>query len=220
MIAINPDKLNSKELFELVARAKAKHNFKTIIIHWTSSDYDTIFEDYHLNVGRDGTIYKTCWSFNELKSHTKRNNKDTIGIALDCGLAAEYRSLNRIFFGTCPPTPEQITSVVWLIAIICYYLGMEVNCKTVKTHFELAISEGYGPGSGDDQSRWDLAKLPATAIPRELSKEAGISKSSLGGTIIRDLAEYCYQKLVSKNRKEVCISRGDNEDFEQIQLAL
>ena len=27
MISINPDKINSKELFELVARAKAKHDF-------------------------------------------------------------------------------------------------------------------------------------------------------------------------------------------------
>ena len=33
MIAINPDTLNSKELFALVAQAKAKHSFKTIIIH-------------------------------------------------------------------------------------------------------------------------------------------------------------------------------------------
>ena len=127
MISINPDKINSKELFELVARAKAKHDFKTIIIHWTGCDYDTVSDNYHLNIGRDGTVYKTCWSFNELKNHTKRNNKGTIGIALDCGLSAEYKSLNRIFFGTCPPTQEQIVSFIWLIAGICYALDMKIS---------------------------------------------------------------------------------------------
>ena len=218
MIAINPDKLNSKELFELVARAKAKHNFKTIIIHWTGSDYDSVSPDYHLNIGQDGSVYKTCWSFNEIKPHTVNKNKDTIGIALDCGLGAEYKSMNKIFFGTCPPTSLQILSLVWLVAGICFYMGIDINSRTVKTHFELAVSEGYGPSSDAEQSRWDLAKMPDTAIPREIAKEAGLSKSSLGGTIIRDLATYCYQKLVSKNRKEVCISRGER-DFLQTQLA-
>ena len=87
------------------SKAKAEGREPKIYLHWTAGNHTTVFEDYHINITGDGSIYVTTDDLSETKSHTWRRNTGSIGIALCCCYGGGSASL-----GGFPPTAKQIES--------------------------------------------------------------------------------------------------------------
>ena len=63
---------------------------RTIYLHWTAGRYGQVYDDYHLCIGRDGTVYVNCRHLTDFKTHTWMRNHSAIGIALCCGADARW----------------------------------------------------------------------------------------------------------------------------------
>ena len=87
MVVENPVVITENELFELAKQARGR--ITAIYLHWTAGHYGQVFDDYHLCIDQDGTVYATCDDLCERKAHTWMRNNGTIGIALCCGYDAE-----------------------------------------------------------------------------------------------------------------------------------
>ena len=161
MIVENPVVILENKIRTMAIEARGE--IKTIYLHWTAGCYGHVYDDYHLCIDRDGTVYVNCKSFTELKAHTWRRNTEAIGIALCCGVDVGYCCRNNgalIDFGENPPTGTQIEVMADLVAILCEELELSITPETVMTHCEAAFEDCYGPGDGDSDMRWDLWFLP------------------------------------------------------------
>ena len=125
-------------------------------LHWTAGRYGQLYDDYHFNIDADGSIYQTCTQLTELKSHTWQRNTSAIGIALCCAQGALPHSGTDTEFGSYPPTSQQIDAAGKLVAQLAQGLNLPIDRWTVLTHCEAALIDGYGPFSGDAETRWDL----------------------------------------------------------------
>lgn len=154
MIVVNPIEIDYKRLAEVAARSRGKIN--RIYLHWTAGHYADVYDDYHINIGRDGELYITCDDFTEQKAHTWRRNTGSIGIAMCCAYGASAIRGSDTDFGKEPPTQLQIEAMAKAVAVLTHVLGLEIKLLTVTTHCEAALFDGYGPHSGDPDTRWDL----------------------------------------------------------------
>lgn len=188
MLVCKPRTISHRELYLLGRQAQG--SVKNIYLHWTAGRYDQVFDDYHLNIGRNGELYQTCSSLKQRKSHTYRRNTDAVGIALCCACNASCGSGN-IDFGPEPPTEVQIDKAAMAVAILTEALGLKIGFETVKTHAEAAFIDGYGPGSGDSETRWDLWMLPDLPLTRKLRP---------GGQVLRGKALW-YAALFEERRR-------------------
>ena len=80
MLVENPVKITETQIKKMAKLARGR--ITTIYLHWTAGHYGQVFDDYHLCIDQDGTVYATCDDFCERKSHTWMRNGGTIGIAL------------------------------------------------------------------------------------------------------------------------------------------
>ena len=180
--------VNMAELAELARRAKGKIHH--IYLHWTAGRYEQVFDEYHISIGRDGTIFLTCEELYEVKAHTWRRNTGAVGLTLCCAYQAvagnpKGDAIPWIDFGPYAPTQMQIETMAKVIAVITKEMGLDINEETVLTHQEAATLDGYGPGSGDPETRWDLWYLPNLPITERLVQ---------GGRVLRGKAIwYRYQ---------------------------
>ena len=77
-------------LTQLAAVAGCSRDHITqLYLHWTAGRYGQIYDDYHINIDADGTVYRTSSSLSQYKSHTWRRNSGSIAVALCCGLGAQ-----------------------------------------------------------------------------------------------------------------------------------
>jgi hypothetical protein len=77
-----------------------------LYLHWTAGHYGQFFEDYHINIDRDGGIYVSTNDLAVIKSHTYKRNTGAIGISLACCYKATTNDL-----GPEPPTALQIEAI-------------------------------------------------------------------------------------------------------------
>lgn len=78
MLVSSPQQLSLTQV--AVMAQEAKYRIAQIYLHWTAGRYGQVYDDYHLNIDADGTIYCTCSSLTEQKSHTwKRNRSSAAG---------------------------------------------------------------------------------------------------------------------------------------------
>ena len=184
MLLINPQVIDESEITSMAK--EVCHEIDHIYLHWTAGHYSQAYDDYHLNIDRDGTVHKTCRSLTELKPHTYNRNSRSIGIALECGyrasLAVPVGAREEELFGVIAgskrlrpllsaevdygpekPTVPQIECMAKITALLCRYLELPITEETVMTHAEAAIADDYGPCSGDSEMRWDLWFLPDSA---------------------------------------------------------
>ena len=182
MQVFNPSQISLAQLLKEAQanRGKIKH----IYLHWTAGRYDQFFDDYHLNIDGEGKVYRTCSSLDELKAHTYRRNTGAIGITLCCALDASWQG-EVPDLGSCPPTTLQLVALAKVVAVLCVGLGLALDDSAVMTHAEAALVDGYGAGSGDSETRWDLYWV--------LNGEGKLIR---GGDHIRQLAQYYSQALV------------------------
>ena len=54
----HPRIIDIAKLKPLAHRAKGK--ITKLYLHWTAGRYEQVFDDYHISIGKTGTIYLTC----------------------------------------------------------------------------------------------------------------------------------------------------------------
>lgn len=188
MLVENPVTITHQELHMLALKAKGKINH--LYLHWTAGHYGQAYDNYHINIDKDGEVYLTCRELYHEKFHTFMRNKDGIGIALCCGVGASFSGKvpKGIDFGENPPTMMQIEKMAQVIAILADALELPIKFSAVATHAEVAIMDGYGPMSDDEQKRWDLWFLPV------FGNDANFR---LGGVVLREKAQW-YKELFDR----------------------
>lgn len=139
------------------AAVAARGCVNNIYLHWSAGRYGQIYDDYHVSIDYDGRIYMPD-TLKTYKEHTWHRNSRAVGIAL-CGCydASAHAGWN-CNLGSNPPTDMQIEAMAMVTATICKYAGIPVD--NVLTHCEAAKIDGYGPYSGDPETRWDLWYIP------------------------------------------------------------
>ena len=161
--------------FEDVARlGRGANGFANrIYLHWTGGHYGHVYDDYHISIDWDGTLYVPpggagADALTLLREHTWHRNTGAIGIAICGAYDAVARSSTDINFGPEPPTPNQVERMARVVGILCPVLRIMPVPQVVMTHYEAAMKDGYGPGSGDPQTKWDLWQLPDQPFRKEL----------------------------------------------------
>lgn len=161
-----------------------------VYLHWSAGHYNTVFDDYHINIKGDGTIVVTG-DLDELKSHTWRRNTGSVGISLCCAYNATSNNL-----GPEPPTQEQIEVMSQVIAAVCNGLWLTIDKEHVLTHGEAADNEDcdwchdeYGPKSTVE--RWDLEYLGTDESPKF---NPWAEDGSRGGDVLRGKANFYRNK--------------------------
>ena len=149
--------------FEDVARLGREANgfANRIYLHWTGGHYGHVYDDYHISIDWDGTLYVPpggagADALTLLREHTWHRNTGAIGIALCCAHGALPHNGRNTEFGKFPPTPRQINAAGKLVAALAQGLNIPIDRWNILTHCEAALIDGYGPYSGDAETRWDL----------------------------------------------------------------
>ena len=157
-----------------------------LYLHWTAGRYGQVYDDYHLNIDADGTVYRTSSSLSQYKSHTWRRNSGSVAVALCCGLGAQANHGYDADLGQFAPTAVQTDKMAQTVALLVTALGLQLTIDTVMTHCEAALLDGYGPYSGDVETRWDLWYMrdsPGDGVLR------------YGGLVLRGKALWYYNRL-------------------------
>jgi hypothetical protein len=145
---------NAKD--DLWAVAQSYNRDVKLYLHWSAGHYGQFFNDYHVNIDYDGSLYVSSEDLSEVKSHTRQRNSGAIGIALACCVGATTED-----WGSEPPTDSQIEAMAQVVSVLCKVLDLTVDRERVMTHAEAADEDDYGPATTCE--RWDLWFLPDVA---------------------------------------------------------
>lgn len=153
-----------QELSAFIKRARGQ-GIEKIYIHWTAGRHNQLFEDYHINITGDGSIY--AQEFTKYLEHTYKRNSNAIGIVVDAMFNATPDD-----FGEYPVTEVQSNMLAQVIAKICIELPLPLDINHVLTHAEAADNlDGVYPdyeyngypngmyGPNHNWERWDLWKV-------------------------------------------------------------
>lgn len=156
-----------------------------VYLHWTAGHYGQAYDDYHICIDEDGSIYIMCDSFEETLPHTWHRNSFAVGVTLLAAYEAEARNGYNAWLGDEPPTTEQIESMAQVVAVLAEEFQLPLDCDDyVMTHCEAAEKDDYGPSTTCE--RWDLWYLP---------DEYGSGGELVeGGDLIRGKAAF-YQRI-------------------------
>lgn len=120
-----------------------------IVLHWTAGHYGQTYGDYHFCVDEKGGVWQNDLdSIGTTLSHTWRRNSGRIAIAAMAMVGASPGN-----YGREPYTKRQFEAMCALAANLAARYG--IPPEEIKTHAEWAAIDGYGPGSGDPETRWD-----------------------------------------------------------------
>lgn len=137
-----------------------------VYLHWTAGRYGQKYEEYHINIDQDGTLWVSTDDFAETLPHTWHRNTASVAVALCCGYGATSNNLGKF-----PPTAAQIEAMAQVVAALAQALWLTIDRDRVMTHAEAAdnidglLPEGeeYGPCNGCE--RWDLQFLGTSESP-------------------------------------------------------
>lgn len=164
-----------------------------IYLHWTASRYGQRFDDYHINIDEDGSLWASTFDLSETLAHTWHRNTAGIGITLCCAYGATTDDL-----GDYPPTPEQIEAMAQVVAVLAPELWLTIDQDRVLTHAEAAdnidgllpAGDEYGPTA--DCERWDLQFLGTNESPEWITD---YNDPRTGGNVIRGKANWYKNKF-------------------------
>lgn len=194
-----------KEIYQLAsnarekiwAKAKAYNREPKIYLHWTAGWYNNKYDDYHINIDKDGKYFISTEDFSESLPGTYMRNSGAINITMCCCADANTKSL-----GSAPPTAAQIESMALAICVVAEGLWLTINLGHVMTHGEAADNldglwchEPYGPFNGC--TRWDLEYLGTSESPKY---NPWATDGSRGGDVLRGKAIW-YLPFFRKNYK-------------------
>ena len=162
-----------------------------IYLHWSAGHYGQFFEDYHINIDSDGSIYASTDDLSERLAHTYHRNTGAVGVSLACCAGATSNDL-----GDESPTTAQIDAMAKVVMVLCDEFGLEINKDNVMTHGEAAdnidgieASEPYGCQSTCE--RWDLQFLATEESP---AYTTDYDDPSTGGNVVRGKAIWWSQQ--------------------------
>ena len=138
----------------------ARGRIKAVYMHWTAGRYGQVYDDYHISIDYDGRIYlpDNCRDLTEYREHTYMRNTGAVGVAI-CGCYdASANNGYNCEYGSEGVTTAQIEVLAAVVAALVKYGWVPMD--NVLTHQEAATRDGYGPYSGDPETRWDLWYLP------------------------------------------------------------
>ena len=171
-------------------QAKSQGRNPKVYLHWSAGRYDSVFDDYHINITGAGKIFVTTNDLSEIKSHTWRRNTGSVGISLCCAYNATSTDL-----GEYAPTNIQIETIAKVIDVVATGLWLTINKEHVLTHGEAADNEDgiwchdpYGPKNGCE--RWDLEFLETSESP----KYDPWDEEHRGGSILRGKAIWYHNQ--------------------------
>lgn len=159
-----------------------------IYLHWTAGHYGQFFDDYHVQIDKDGAIYMPPdTSLRDILAATWRRNSGSVAISI-CGCFDATTGSN---LGSNPPTAAQLESLYQATTVIADALDLTIDLKHVMTHGEAGDNEDgiyphdpYGPKSTVE--RWDLEYLGTSESRKYNPKD----RAHRGGTIIRAKANW------------------------------
>ena len=136
-----------------------------IYLHWTAGHYGSFFDDYHINIDSDGSIYVAISDLAEVLAHTYCRNTGAIGISAACCVGSSLNIYDdggyKVDFGPEPLTDAQIESMAQVVCVLCDALDLTIDIDRVMTHAEagdnkdgMSTHEDYGPDTTCE--RWDL----------------------------------------------------------------
>jgi hypothetical protein len=173
------------------AAASVGRDNPKIYLHWSAGHYGQFFDDYHINIDADGSIYVSTEDLTDVLAHTYKRNTGAVGVSLACCAGATSQDL-----GDEPPTAAQIEAMAQVVATLADGLWLTINKECVLTHGEAAdnedgieASEPYGPKSTCE--RWDLEYLATKESP-EFHPDS--EDGSRGGDVIRGKANWYRQQ--------------------------
>lgn len=162
-----------------------------VYLHWSAGHYGQFFDDYHINIDKDGSIYASTDDLSEVLAHTYHRNTGAVGVSMACCAGATSNDL-----GDEPPTPEAIDAMAKVVMVLCDEFGLEINKDNVMTHGEAAdnidgiyASEPYGCQSTCE--RWDLQYLATKESP---AYTTDYDDPSTGGNVVRGKAIWWSQQ--------------------------
>ena len=162
-----------------------------VYLHWSAGHYGQFFDDYHINIDKDGSIYSSTDDLSEVLAHTYHRNTGAVGVSMACCAGATSNDL-----GDESPTTAQIDAMAKVVMVLCDEFGMEINKDNVMTHGEAAdnidgiyASEPYGCQSTCE--RWDLQFLATKESP---AYTTDYDDPSTGGNVIRGKAIWWSQQ--------------------------
>jgi hypothetical protein len=141
-----------------------------VILHWTAGDYATVFPAYHFCLS--GASNVSVHATHDLRAnmrdvridasrayaaHTQGRNSYAAGIAV-CAM----QGATPFDFGRYPLSAEQIEALCIVAATVVRAYGIALT--GVRTHAEAALEDGYF-GAGNDDVRWDIARLKPSSEP-------------------------------------------------------
>lgn len=159
-----------------------------IYLHWTAGRYGQFFDDYHISIDQDGTIYASTDDLSETLAHTWRRSTGSVGVTLCSCYGADTADL-----GDYPPTAAQIEAMAQVVAVLAKALWLTIDRYRVMTHAEAAdnidglLPDGdeYGPLNGCE--RWDLQYL---GTPESPSWTTDYDDPHTGGNVLRGKANW------------------------------
>lgn len=159
-----------------------------IFLHWTAGTYTNTDGTYHTIFTGDGKVHRKA-SYNTFRDgHTWSRNKQGVGLSIAAlgGKTSKGRWPSENDHGRYPIKDVQLNAMaeeIARLALAWNWKKSDIKLGRVYTHAEIAREDGYGPGSGDRQTKWDLWNL-----------KSGGPKWS-GGNIIRNMAKQHYDRL-------------------------
>lgn len=161
-----------------------------IYMHWSAGRYNTVFDDYHINITGDGTLYLTG-DLDEVKAHTYHRNTGAVGISMCCAYGATTNDL-----GDYAPTAAQIEAMAQAVEAVADGLWLTIDMNHVMTHGEAAdnvdgiyASEPYGPQTTVE--RWDL-QLLGTSESSYYTTD--YDDPATGGNVLRGKAQWYRER--------------------------
>lgn len=179
----------SEERETIWEQAREQGREPKIYMHWSAGHYNTVFNDYHINITADGTLYLTG-NLSDLKAHTYYRNTSAVGVSLCCAYGATTNDL-----GDEPPTAAQIEAMAQAVEAIADGLWLTIDMEHVMTHGEAAdnadgldIEYPGGPyGPQNTVERWDLQYLGTDESPYYTTN---YDDEHTGGNVLRGKANW------------------------------
>ena len=156
-----------------------------IYLHWSGGSYTSVPDAYNTVVTGDGDVKYVHEYTKSGLAHTWRRNSRGVGLAIAAMGVKSGKWNERRAWKDYPPTKKQYKSLINEAARLAISWGWEKSeiDRKVITHAEAALQDGYGPGSGDAEMRWDFHYLDPNR------------KSEKGGKILRDRIKKRFQQI-------------------------
>lgn len=158
-----------------------------VYLHWTAGRYGQMYDDYHINIDQDGSLWVSTEDFSETLPHTWHRNSGSVGVTLCCCYGADTEDL-----GECPPTSAQIEAMAQVVAVLAKALWLTIDRDRIMTHAEAAdnmdgidVPDPYGPLNGCE--RWDLQYLGTDESPEYTTD---YDDPATGGNVLRGKANW------------------------------